>query len=475
MTRQPVADHKDGIGILNDANGWSPRSQDGAGSRKFRDSNSKSPVRAGKVAAVEECNEPPGGNTGARDLSESSLAHTRDSSKFSTTGDSSTLQPESHDLGQPTQELTPLGQDNTVTTSADGQPNNSVPHLKGREESPEGTSRSIDSLSSSSHNLDSQGEENSSVFGSSRVFGKPRIPRVFLHEFEIPPLEPEDFLPNPPWADRGPLPNPGTPSELNGLDPGNAPIDDSWRYTDFTLTIHERLYGWARLAKNRKSAALLPPNVPLFGPRIRKPRARHQRSQKTRLRGSLKRHHQTLSNKEKTERDDESSSEEEDGPLTKDTVSGYWVLSNITQSARPHEPKKDPAPSKVQQENPSKGKAQAGSENGPLTKATVRGFCVPSNSTQSARPTRRPKKDPAPSKVQQENPSKGKAQAGSENGTLTKGTLGCGGVPGSSTHNIAPTKKLAMARGKQLRPEIVQALAMLRASRSDHPKGEHEG
>lgn len=117
---------------------------------------------------------------------------------------------------------------------------------------------------------------------------------------------------------------------------------------------------------------------------------------------------------------------------------------------------------------PSESETQTKSKNSPLSKDTL---CAGSESTHNTSLIEA-KNDPSLAKAQQENPPKSGAQAVSENSTLTKDTLGAGSVPNGSAHSIAPTKKLAIARGKQLRPELVQAMARLRASTSQSlPQG----
>ena len=433
-----------------------------AGSQRFRNSKSRSPLRAVKRIAIEEPNRPPGSNTGARDPSETSLAHTRNSSKFNLTKDSPALQqPETHDLGQPTKELKSLGEDNSVTDpSGCHPPDNNVLRPRGREESLEGKSRSSDSRSSSRRSLCSQREGNPSRFG------EPGVLPVLRYEMAVPKLEPDDLLPDSTSADWGLYLNAGTSSGPCEWDPGSAPKASTWRTTDFTPPICELVHGKARQARNRASAALLPDDVPLFGPSIRASRTGGLRPQKAKFKGSLEEYYQMLSDNEKKEQDDNqtsptvsreggdlalsSSSEEEDYDLT------YLKNPRVT-GAVVAEPKSQLAP-------PAEKETQDGPKNSSLTRDTLCASCVPSDSTPGSR-LNEAKNDPVPPEVQQEkNPPKSEDQTGSESVTLAKGDPGPSGVPDRSTHSIAPTKKLALARGKQLRPELAQALALLRDS-----------
>ncbi|PUU77897.1 hypothetical protein B9Z19DRAFT_1127598 [Tuber borchii] len=231
--------------------------------------------------------------------------------------------------------------------------------------------------------------------------------------------------------------------------PNTDPSDSTWRTTIFTRSIWELVHGRAQQAKNCPTAALLPQNVPLFGSKISASRPGHLRSRKAKFKGSLEEYYQMLSDKEKKEHDDNptfpTGSREDGGPTFSSSSEGEDY--NQTSLKNP----------------------------GCLDRASP-GLSLSSvlnDSTNNTRPIEA-KKDSALSKAQQEDPPKSEAQAASENAHLTKDTLRAGSVPNRSTHSIAPTRKLVIARGKQLRPELVQAMALLRASTSQSVHPEHE-
>jgi len=416
-------------------------------------------LHARKRIAIEVRNGPPGDNTRARNPSENSLTHRRDVSEFSLTKDSPTLLPESHDLSQPTKGLRSVGENNSVTS----QPDTNLPDQRGREGSPDDTSHSIDSRAFNNHSVYGQRE------GSSSGLEKSRALPTLRHEIPIPKLEPNDFLPESTPADRGLYIKAGTPDEICVWKPDspNPDLNDStWRTAKFTPSIWELVHGRARQAKNRASAALLPDNVPLFRPKTSASRPGHLRCRKAKFRGTLEEYNQMLSDKAKKENDDttsptgsredddqnfSSSSEDEDYDPT--VLKNPWMFRRGPES---------------EWGIPSESETQTKSKNSPLSKDTL---CAGSESTHNTSLIEA-KNDPSLAKAQQENPPKSGAQAVSENSTLTKDTLGAGSVPNGSAHSIAPTKKLAIARGKQLRPELVQAMARLRASTSQSlPQG----
>ena len=429
-------------------------------------------MNAGKGIETEARNGPPSCNTRARNPGESSLTHDRDIldlarglSGFSLTKDSPKLLPESHDLDQLTKELSSLGKNSSVTSSAGSQPDINVPHPRGREGPSEDTSYSRDSRFSSLHRSCNQREG-----GSSRL-GEPQVLPILRYEFPVLKLEPKDVLPESTSADRELYVKAGTPGELCVWKPDSAPSpgpsDSTWRTANFTPSIWELVHGKAQQAKNRASAALLPDNVPLFGPKISTPR-------KDKSRGSLKEYNQMLSDKEKTEHDDDSTfptgSWEDDDSTSSSSEEEDYDLASLKNPSVFGEGLPGP---KSQWGTLPKSETQTQSQNGPPTKGTLCAGGVPSNSTHNTRPIQCIKGPPL-TKVQQESPPKGEIQTVSENGPLTKDTLSAGGVPNSSTCSIKPTKKLAIARGNQLRPEIVQALALLRASRSQSAHSERE-
>ncbi|PUU78247.1 hypothetical protein B9Z19DRAFT_1127116 [Tuber borchii] len=482
-TRKPLPDHRDHNGIPNDARSWSPRPRDRtdgpAGPYRFRDGNSRSPPHAGKGIETEAPNGPPFCNTRARNPSQSSLTHNRDFldlarglSGFSLTKESPKLLPESHDLGQPTKELSSLGENsnvtnlperslthdrdfldlarglsrfsltkdsfklpeshdldqptkelsllgenNNVTSSAGSQPDINVPHLRGRESPPEDTSHSCDSRSPSPHRLCSQREGGSSRLEESRV-----LP-VLFYESPVLKLKHDFFLPESASADRELYVKAGTPGELCALKsdsaPSPGPSDSTWRTANFTPSNWELVHGRARQAKNRASAALLPDNVPLFGPKIRT-------SRKGKFRGSLEEYDQMLLDKEKTEHDDDptfpTGSWEDDDSTSSSSEGEDYDITSLKNTL-------------VFEEGLPRSKSQWGT------------------------------------------PPGGETQTQSKSGPLAEDTHCASGVPDGGACGIEPTKKLAMARGKQLRPELVQAIALLRASRSQsvHPERECGG
>ena len=410
-------------------------------------------MHARKRVTIEVRNGPPGDKTKARTPSENSLTRRRDFSEFSLTKDSPTLLPESHDLSQPTKELRSLGEHNSVTSRSDTK----VPDPRGREGSPADTSYSSDSRAFSNHSVYSQRE------GSSSRLEKSGVLPVLRYEIPIPKLEPNDFLPESTSADRGLYLKAGTPDEICVWKPENAPNpgsnDSTWRTANFTPSIWELVHGRARQAKNRASAALLPDNVPLFKPKT-SASGPGQRSRKAKFRGTLEEYYQMLSDKKKKEHNDttlptdsredddpnfSSSSEEEE--FDPNTLKNPWMFERMSPGLK----------------SQWGIETQTKSKNGLLSKDTLYAG-GPSESTHNTRLIEA-KNGPSLAKSQQENPPKSGAQVVSENGTVAKETLGTNSVPNGSAHSIAPTKKLAIARGKQLRPEL-QAMARLRASTS---------
>ncbi|PUU80750.1 hypothetical protein B9Z19DRAFT_1123097 [Tuber borchii] len=418
VTRKPLPDGRDRNGFLNDARSRSPRSRDHAngpvGSQRFRDGSRRSPLNARKRISVEVRNGRPGDNTKARNISESSLGK------------------------------------NTSVTS---QPDTNVPDLRGSEGSRDDTSYPSDSRAISNQSVYSQGE------GVSGGLEKSGVLPILRFAIPIPKLEPSDFLPESRSEDRGLYLKAGTPGEICVWKPESAsttsPNDSNWRTADFTPSIRELVHGRARQAKNRASAALLPENVPLFKP---KTRPGHLRPQKPKFRGTLQEYYQMLSDKkEKKDRDDEttlstSSSEEDDPNLSSSSDEEEDYDPNTLRN--PQMLGLDPPQPKSQWRTPPGIETQAKSKNGLLSKDS-RYASAPSESTNKT-----------PLVEAKNGPSLARAQVDSENSTLTKDTLGAGSLPNGGTQSIAPIKKLAIARGKQLRPELVQAMARLRASAS---------
>ena len=390
----------------------------------------------------------------------------RDFSEFSLAKDSPTLLPESHNHSQPTKGPRSLGENNSVTS----QPDTSVPDPRGREGSLDDASYSSDSRAFSNDTVYSQRE------GSSSRLEKSGVLPVFRYEIPIPKLEPNDFLPESTSADRGLYLKAGTPDEICVWKPDSAPNpgsnDSSWRTANFTPSIWELVHGRARQAKNRASAALLPDNVPLFKPKTSTSGPSHLRSRKTKFRGTLEEYYQMLSDKKKKEHNDttlptdsredddpnfSSSSEEED--YDPNTLKDTWMFRRMS------------AGLKSQWGTSPEIEAQSKSKNGLLSKGILY-TSGPSERTHNT-PLIEAKNGLSLAKAQQKNPPKSGAQVVSENGTVAKDTLGAGSVPNGSAHSMAPIKRLAIARGKQLRPEL-QAMARLRASASQSVPPERE-